>query len=26
VTIRSLPLNPQRVLNALEQQRAGGTL
>ena len=26
VTIRSLPLTPQRVLNALEQERAGGTL
>jgi xanthine dehydrogenase YagR molybdenum-binding subunit len=26
VTIRSLPLTPQRVLNAIEQERAGGTL
>jgi xanthine dehydrogenase YagR molybdenum-binding subunit len=26
VTIRSLPLTPQRVLTAIEQERAGGTL
>jgi xanthine dehydrogenase YagR molybdenum-binding subunit len=26
VTIRSLPLTPQKVLDALEQEKAGGTL
>ena len=25
-TIRSLPLTPQKVLDAIEQQKAGGTL
>jgi CO/xanthine dehydrogenase Mo-binding subunit len=26
VTLRSLPLHPHKVLDAIEQQKAGGTL